>query len=101
MDLRDTSITSISSIVDTLHLSKIGLTLDFRELLQIKNMKNLKVLFCNTLNETEANILREHKPDLKISKEDFNIAWPDQCYQYMDGFWDIEIKQEPEKRYSA
>ena len=45
-------------------------------------------------SDGEVEILKEQNPNLEISKEDFNIAWPDQCYHYLDGFWDIQVKQE-------
>ena len=70
------------------------MTIDFRELCMIKSMKNIKVLYCNILSDAETEILKEQNPDMEISKEDFNIAWPDQCYHYLDGFWDIQVKQE-------
>ena len=77
-----------------MNLLKIGVTIDFRELRRIKSMKSIKVLYCNILSDGEVEILKEQNPNLEISKEDFNIAWPDQCYHYLDGFWDIQVKQE-------
>ena len=77
-----------------MNLLKIGVTIDFRELRRIKSMRSIKVLYCNILSDAEVEILKEQNPNLEISKEDFNIAWPDQCYHYLDGFWDIQVKQE-------
>ena len=89
LDLRDNPLTDIEIIIRKLNLKKLGLNLNFPEIKSIKYLSTLEVLFFTHDPNKEIDILQEQNPNLKILYADFNIAWPDQKYNYQDGLWDV------------
>ena len=88
LDIRGSPITTIEVIVNNLRLTKLGLNLDFPEILSVKSITTLEVLFFSSTSDNKLEILKKQNPHLKIINDDLNIAWPDQSFNYKEGLWD-------------
>ena len=73
LDLRGNPITKIDVIIDNLRLKKLGLNLDFPEILSVKSLPTLEVLFFSCTSGNKLEMLKKQNPSLKIINDDFNI----------------------------